>query len=102
MKIEWDTAHFDKIAEAVKLGICDGITTNPSLMSKENLKGDDMIYNHYMEIAKLIKGDVSIEVLADTYDEIIKEAQDIMSIHSNVVVKIPCTKDGLVTVFTRR
>ena len=95
MKFFIDTANLDQIREAQDLGILDGVTTNPSLMAKEGIVGKDAIMNHYKTICEIADGDISAEVLSITYDEMIKEGEELAAIHPNIVVKIPMIKDGI-------
>ena len=95
MKFFIDTANLEQIKEAQNLGILDGVTTNPSLMAKEGINGNEAIRNHYKAICKLVDGDISAEVLSTTFEEMIKEGEELASIHPNIVVKIPMTKDGI-------
>ena len=95
MKFFIDTANLDQIREAQDLGILDGVTTNPSLMAKEGIVGKDAIMNHYKTICEIADGDISAEVLSTTYDDMIKEGEELAAIHPNIVVKIPMIKDGI-------
>jgi transaldolase len=95
MKFFIDTANINQIIEANELGILDGVTTNPSLMAKEGIKGNDAIKNHYKTICEIVDGPVSAEVLGVTFDEIVKEGQELAAIHENIVVKVPMIKDGI-------
>ena len=95
MKFFIDTANLDQIKEANDLGILDGVTTNPSLMAKEGIKGEQAIMNHYKTIAELVKGDVSAEVISTDFDGIIAEGKKLAAIRSNIVVKVPMIKDGV-------
>ncbi len=95
MKFFIDTANLDQIREAKDLGILDGVTTNPSLMAKEGIVGKEAIMNHYKTICEIGDGDISAEVLSTTYDEMIKEGEELAAIHPNIVVKIPMIKDGI-------
>ena len=95
MKFFIDTANLSKIAEANDLGILDGVTTNPSLMAKEGIKGEEAITNHYKTICELVDGDISAEVLGVTYEGIIEEGKKLAAIHPNIVVKVPMIKDGV-------
>jgi transaldolase len=95
MKFFIDTANLDQIREAKDLGILDGVTTNPSLMAKEGIVGKDAIMNHYKTICEIVDGDISAEVLSTTYEEMIKEGEELAAIHPNIVVKIPMIKDGI-------
>ena len=95
MKFFIDTANLDQIREAQDLGILDGVTTNPSLMAKEGIVGKEAIMNHYKTICEIVDGDISAEVLSTTYEEMIKEGEELAAIHPNIVVKIPMIKDGI-------
>ena len=95
MKFFIDTANLDQIREAHELGILDGVTTNPSLMAKEGIKGQEAINQHYKTICELVDGDISAEVLSTSYDEIIEEGKKLAAIHPNIVVKVPMIKDGV-------
>ena len=95
MKFFIDTANLDDIREAVALGVLDGVTTNPSLMAKEGIKGVDAVMAHYRQICEICDGDVSAEVIATTYDEIIREGEELADLHPNIVVKVPMIKDGV-------
>jgi len=90
-----DTANLDQIREANELGILDGVTTNPSLMAKEGIKGRNSILKHYVDICEIVDGPVSAEVLSTDYDSMIKEALELADLHKNIVVKIPMIKDGI-------
>ena len=95
MKFFIDTANLEQIKEAQDLGILDGVTTNPSLMAKEGISGKEAILNHYKTICEIADGDISAEVLSTTYEEMIKEGEELAAIHPNIVVKIPMIKDGV-------
>ncbi len=95
MKFFIDTANLDQIKEANDLGILDGVTTNPSLMFKEGIKGKDAIIAHYKTIAEMVKGDVSAEVFSTNFDEIVEEGKILAAIRENIVVKVPMVKDGV-------
>ena len=95
MKFFIDTANLAQIKEANDLGILDGVTTNPSLMAKEGIKGNDAILNHYKTICEMVDGDISAEVLSVTFDEIVAEGKILAAIHPNIVVKVPMIKDGI-------
>jgi transaldolase len=95
MKFFIDTANLEQIEEARDLGILDGVTTNPSLMAKEGITGDENIKNHYKKICEMVDGDISAEVIATDFDEMIKEGKALADIHENIVVKVPMTKDGV-------
>ena len=95
MKFFIDTANLDQIREAQDLGILDGVTTNPSLMAKEGISGKEAINKHYVDICNISDGDVSAEVLSTTYEEMIKEGDELAALHERIVVKIPMIKDGV-------
>lgn len=95
MKFFIDTANLAQIKEAQDLGILDGVTTNPSLMAKEGISGKEAINEHYKTICEIVDGDISAEVLSTTYEEMIKEGEELAKIHPNIVVKIPMIKDGV-------
>ncbi|SIT26313.1 fructose-6-phosphate aldolase [Chryseobacterium gambrini] len=95
MKFFIDTANLEQIREAQDLGILDGVTTNPSLMAKEGISGKEAVLQHYKEICEIVDGDISAEVLSTTYEEIIKEGEELAGIHPNIVVKVPIIKDGI-------
>lgn len=92
MKFFIDTANLDQIREAQDLGILDGVTTNPSLMAKEGISGKEAILQHYKDICEIVDGDISAEVLSTTYEEMIKEGEELAAIHPNIVVKVPSSK----------
>jgi transaldolase len=95
MKFFIDTANLAQIREANDLGILDGVTTNPSLMAKEGIKGVEAQMQHYKTICDLVDGDISAEVLSTTYNEMVAEGKLLAAIHPNIVVKIPMIKDGI-------
>ena len=95
MKFFIDTANLDQIKEAQDLGILDGVTTNPSLMAKEGIKGADKIKQHYVDICNIVDGDVSAEVIATDFEGMITEGEELAALHPQIVVKVPCTKDGI-------
>src|SRR4051812_16969027 len=95
MKFFIDTANLKEIQEAHDLGVLDGVTTNPSLMAKEGIKGQANILAHYKAICDIVDGDVSAEVIAVDYDGMIKEGLELVKIDPKIVVKIPMTKDGV-------
>ncbi len=91
MKIFLDTAHIPHIREAVDWGTCDGVTTNPSLISKEGRSFDEIV----KEICSMVDGPVNLEVVSEDPRGMLKEARELAAIHENVVVKVPMTPDGL-------
>ncbi|WP_336830315.1 fructose-6-phosphate aldolase [Sphingobacterium multivorum] len=95
MKFFIDTANLEQIREAQDLGVLDGVTTNPSLMAKEGISGDENVINHYRAICAIVDGDVSAEVISTTYEEMIKEGEALAALDSKIVVKVPMIKDGV-------
>jgi transaldolase len=95
MKFFIDTANLSQIKEAQDLGVLDGVTTNPSLMAKEGIKGADNILKHYVDICNIVDGDVSAEVIATDYAGMIKEGENLAALHPQIVVKVPMIKDGI-------
>src|SRR6188472_1562489 len=95
MKFFIDTANLAQIKEAQDLGVLDGVTTNPSLMAKEGIVGQDNILKHYVDICNIVTGDVSAEVIATDYKGIIKEGEMLHELHDQIVVKVPMIKDGI-------
>ncbi len=95
MKFFIDTANLAQIKEAAALGILDGVTTNPSLMAKEGIKGTEAINEHYRTICSLVDGDISAEVLSTDFNTIIEEGKVLAALHPNIVVKVPMIKDGV-------
>lgn len=95
MKFFIDTANLDQIREAQDLGVLDGVTTNPSLMAKEGIKGRENIMKHYKAICEIVDGDVSAEVIATDYEGMIREGEELAALHEQIVVKVPVIKDGI-------
>lgn len=95
MKFFIDTANLDQIREAFDLGVLDGVTTNPSLMAKEGIKGHDRVMQHYVDICNIVDGDVSAEVISTDFEGIIKEGHALAELHPQIVVKVPMIKDGV-------
>lgn len=95
MKFFIDTANLEQIREAQDLGVLDGVTTNPSLMAKEGITGKENITNHYKAICDIVDGDVSAEVIATDYENIIKEGMELAELNEKIVVKVPMIKDGV-------
>ena len=95
MKFFIDTANLDQIVEAQALGVLDGVTTNPSLMAKEGITGRNNILKHYVDICNIVDGDVSAEVIATTFNEMIKEGEELAELHPQIVVKVPMIRDGV-------
>jgi transaldolase len=95
MKFFIDTANLDQIRQANSLGILDGVTTNPSLMAKEGIRGEEAVLRHYVDICAIVSGDVSAEVLSTEYDAMVAEGTKLAALHPQIVVKVPCTADGI-------
>jgi transaldolase len=95
MKFFIDTANLAQIKEAHELGILDGVTTNPSLMAKEGIKGEKAIMDHYRTICEMVDGDISAEVISTDFNSIVEEGKKLAAIHPNIVVKVPMIKDGI-------
>ena len=90
MKFFIDTANLEQIREAYDLGVLDGVTTNPSLMAKEGIKGVENQRKHYVDICNIVQGDVSAEVIATDYEGMIKEGEELAALNPHIVVKVPC------------
>ena len=90
-----DTANLDQIKDAQSLGILDGVTTNPSLMAKEGIKGEKNIIKHYKDICNIVSGDVSAEVISVDYKGIIKEGEALAKLHKQIVIKVPMIEEGI-------
>ena len=95
MKFFIDTANLAQIKEANELGILDGVTTNPSLMAKEGIKGEEAVMQHYKTICELVDGDISAEVISTDFNSIVEEGKKLAAIHPNIVVKVPMIKEGI-------
>ena len=95
MKFFIDTANLDQIKEAHDLGVLDGVTTNPSLMAKEGITGQENIINHYRAICNIVDGDVSAEVISTDFDGIVREGEALAKLDDKIVVKVPMIKDGI-------
>ncbi len=91
MKLFIDSANLDQLRQAASYGIIDGVTTNPSLIAKENASQADQI----RAICEIIDGDISAEVVATDAETMVKEGRQLAAIHENVVVKCPLTRDGI-------
>jgi transaldolase len=95
MKFFIDTANLDEIKEAQSLGILDGVTTNPSLMAREGIKGKENIFNHYRAICAIVNDNVSAEVIATDYEGMISEGTELAKLDTKIVVKVPLIEDGI-------
>ena len=96
MKFFLDTANIDEIKRINDLGLCDGVTTNPSIIKKEGKDFETVV----KEIASIVDGPVSAEVTSYTYHEMVEEAKKLAAWKENIVVKIPMTEDGLKAINT--
>ncbi len=95
MKLFIDTANLEEIRQVNDLGLLDGVTTNPSLMAREGIRGEQNIRDHYKRICEMVDGDVSAEVIATDFEGMMREAEILAGIHENIVVKVPMTPDGV-------
>ena len=95
MKFFIDTANLEQIKEAQDLGILDGVTTNPSLMAKEGISGEDNIIQHYIDICNIVDGDVSAEVISTDFEGMVAEGEKLADLHDNIVVKVPMIPEGI-------
>ena len=95
MKFFVDTANLDEIKKAQELGVLDGVTTNPTLMAKVGIKGQDKIMTHYKAICDAVDDNVSAEVIATDFEGMMKEAHELANIDKKIVVKVPMTPDGV-------
>ncbi|MFY0592563.1 fructose-6-phosphate aldolase [Roseivirga sp.] len=95
MKFFIDTANLNDIQEAYDLGVLDGVTTNPSLMAKEGISGQENVMAHYKAICDIVDDNVSAEVIATDFDGMIKEGTALAKIDDKIVVKVPMIKDGV-------
>ena len=95
MKFFIDTANLAQIKEANELGILDGVTTNPSLMAKEGIKGTEVIWKHYKDICDIVHAPVSAEVISTDFAGMVEEGSKLASIDANIVVKVPMIKEGI-------
>ncbi|MEM9390217.1 MAG: fructose-6-phosphate aldolase [Bacteroidota bacterium] len=95
MKFFIDTANLNDIKEAYDLGVLDGVTTNPSLMAKEGISGEENVKAHYRAICDIVDNNVSAEVIATDYDGIVSEGKELAKLDDKIVVKVPMIKDGV-------
>ncbi len=95
MKFFIDTANLSDIQEAYDLGVLDGVTTNPSLMAKEGITGEENVKKHYKAICDIVDDNVSAEVIATDLEGILKEGRELAKIDDKIVVKVPMIKDGV-------
>ena len=87
MKFFVDTANLDQIREAHAMGVLDGVTTNPSLMARENIRGEEACRRHYVEICRIVQGDVSAEVIATDFEGMVREGESLAALDPHIVVK---------------
>jgi transaldolase len=95
MKFFIDTANLAQIKEAQDLGVLDGVTTNPSLMAKEGISGEENVLAHYKAICEIVDGDVSAEVISTDFEGMVREGEALAALDEKIVVKIPMVKDGV-------
>lgn len=95
MKFFIDTANLAEISEAQDLGVLDGVTTNPSLMAKEGITGEENIRAHYKAICDSVDDNVSAEVISTHFEEMVREGESLAKIDNKIVVKIPMIKEGV-------
>jgi len=95
MKFFIDTADLAQIQEANDLGILDGVTTNPSLMAKVGISGEEAVLKHYKAICDIVDGDISAEVVSTNFDGMVAEGKKLAAIHPNIVVKVPMIQEGI-------
>jgi transaldolase len=95
MKFFIDTANLAQIKEAQDLGVLDGVTTNPSLMAKEGISGEENVLAHYRAICDIVDGDVSAEVISTDFEGMVREGEALAALDEKIVVKIPLVKDGV-------
>ncbi len=95
MKFFIDTANLNDIKEAYDLGVLDGVTTNPSLMAKEGISGNEKVLAHYKAICDIVDDNVSAEVIATDYEGMVREGKELAKIDDKIVVKIPMIKEGV-------
>ena len=100
MKFFIDTANLSEIQEAYDLGVLDGVTTNPSLMAKEGITGEENILAHYKAICDIVDDNVSAEVISTEYQAMVEEGRMLAKIDPKIVVKVPMIKDGVKTIKT--
>jgi transaldolase len=95
MKFFIDTANLDDIREAYDLGILDGVTTNPSLMAKEGISGDENVKAHYKAICDIVDNNVSAEVISTDFAGMVAEGKELAKIDDKIVVKVPMIMEGI-------
>ena len=94
MKFFIDTANLEQIREANAMGVLDGVTTNPSLMAKEGIKGTANQRQHYIDICNIVNGDVSAEVIATDYEGLKKAGEELADLNPQILVKLNCYEGG--------
>jgi len=95
MKFFIDTANIAEIQEAQDMGVLDGVTTNPSLMAKEGITGEENIMEHYKKICNVVDGHVSAEVIATDFDGMVAEGEKLAALNPQIIVKLPMIADGV-------
>ncbi len=91
MELYIDTANIDEIRQAASMGVLDGVTTNPSLVAKEGVD----FHTRMAEICAIVPGPVSAEVIATEHDAMVAEAEPLLAIAENIVIKLPCIEEGI-------
>ena len=94
-----DSANLDEIKKANNLGVINGVTTNPTLISKEGVSGRNSILDHYQKICGIVDGEISAEVISTKFKDIVKEGHQLAEIDKKIVVKIPIIEDGLKAIY---
>ena len=102
MKLFIDSADIEEIKKAADIGVIDGVTTNPSLLAKMNVAGQDKLslHGYYEQICHIVGGDVSAEVISTNYEAMIAEGKELASINPHIIVKVPMTVDGVKAIKT--
>jgi transaldolase len=95
MKFFIDTANLNDIREAHELGVLDGVTTNPSLMAKEGISGEENVRAHYKAICDIVDNNVSAEVISTDFENMVREGKELAKLDDKIVVKIPMIRDGV-------
>lgn len=99
MQFFLDTANLDEISRGMALGVIDGVTTNPTLMSREGIRGEAAVKQRYVDICEALEGGpVSAEVIATDTEGMLNEGRELANLHPSIVVKVPCTREGIRTI----
>lgn len=100
MELFIDTANISQIKDLYQSKLISGVTTNPSLMAKEGIKGIENCHKHYIDICQIVNGPISAEVLSVDAEGMLNEGLELAALHPNIVVKIPMTRAGIKTIHT--